>query len=766
MLRRKSAEHFEPSVADADSAERVLRQVRPTLVVGIGGAGWSEAWIAERCRASGVDMEFRFLTTVGMGNVPPMEQIFSAFDSHVVQEGAQERRRRILLLLCPMGGADATRIALESVHGVLGVDDVVCVLSEGSRRKLKPFGKGGSGADGLARFLMDNPVRYVPLEFPDSLTGLETEPILNMRCIRATGLELLPSVSGSMVEALRQRILGGEVTSVFEELNRLKAGRVPLRGVDFLRAVCFLREQSLTAAVEAVNEELRYFPDNEEALAMRRSLFWVLFPPPVLGDEDFKTLYAKVRPYTMMSEARLHSLFELARRVCRLDLPGDFVECGVAGGGSTALVAAVVAKESRRPRRVYACDTFSGMPDPSDRDIHQSSSAEESGWGAGTCAAPQESLLEISWKLGVTDIVVPVVGLFADSLPKLRLELESVAFLHMDGDWYESTRDILVNLYDKVVEGAPVQVDDYGYWQGCREALEEFQKEHGLHFGLRKIDFTGVWFTKSSKENGEILVNLGCGRHFHPDWRNFDLVPSEPSILAHDLRKPLPLETGSCRAVYHSHVLEHLPKETVSQFLAECFRVLSPGGVLRVVVPDLEAIARLYLENLMIAAEGDADAADRHEWMTIELIDQLTRHRKGGEMRDFWLREPLPCADFLVARMGDAVRRAREKSERRTKRARRNGEDKDRNFSDSIREEDPATVGAFRLGGEVHRWMYDRVSLKRILEQVGFIEFTVRGASDSAILGFAGYELDAELNGRVRKPDSIFVEARKPLLDR
>ena len=66
----------------------------------------------------------------------------------------------------------------------------------------------------------------------------------------------------------------------------------------------------------------------------------------------------------------------------------------------------------------------------------------------------------------------------------------------MDGDWYSSTRDILEFLFDSVAAGGRIQVDDYGYWEGCRRALDEFEKERGHSFKLNRIDETGVWFAK------------------------------------------------------------------------------------------------------------------------------------------------------------------------------------------------------------------------------------------------------------------------------
>ena len=71
-------------------------------------------------------------------------------------------------------------------------------------------------------------------------------------------------------------------------------------------------------------------------------------------------------------------------------------------------------------------------------------------------------------------------------------------------------------------------------------------------------------------------------------------------------------------------------------------------------------------------------------------------------------------------------------------------------------------IGRFRLGGEVHKWMWDRVSLTRLLLSAGFTEVRVCPATESAIAGFAGYHLDADAGGRTRKPDSLFIEARRP----
>src|SRR5688500_5234468 len=88
-------------------------------------------------------------------------------------------------------------------------------------------------------------------------------------------------------------------------------------------------------------------------------------------------------------------------------------------------------------------------------------------------------------------------------------------------------------------------------------------------------------------------VNLGCGQRYHTDWTNIDVAPQGPGILKHDLSRNIPLPNESCAVVYHSAVLEHMRRSDALRFLKECWRILSPGGILRVAVPDLEKLCRL-----------------------------------------------------------------------------------------------------------------------------------------------------------------------------
>jgi len=213
--------------------------------------------------------------------------------------------------------------------------------------------------------------------------------------------------------------------------------------------------------------------------------------------DEFKEILPVIRPYTLLSKARLFSLYSLARQICLDDIPGNFVECGSCKGGSAALLAVVIKRYSLRPRLVYAFDTFEGMPEPTEADKHNGIPANLTDWGAGTLKAPlTENLDVICQSLNVGDIVIAVKGLFAQTLPASKSEIGSIALLHADGDWYESTMDIFNNIYDRVVPNGFVQIDDYGHWEGCKKAIHEFERSCGQSFALRVIDSTGVWFQK------------------------------------------------------------------------------------------------------------------------------------------------------------------------------------------------------------------------------------------------------------------------------
>lgn len=252
-----------------------------------------------------------------------------------------------------------------------------------------------------------------------------------------------------------------------------------------------------------------------------------------------------------------------------------------------------------------------------------------------------------------------------------------------------------------------------------------------------------------------------------------DFVSTAPGVLPFNLLDGIPFPDASFDTVYHSHLLEHFTADQAKSFLNQCFRVLKPEGIIRVVVPDLEQITRAYLDQLSRATAGERLAADNHHWMLVELLDQCTRHVSGGEMQRLLERKSLANWDFIESRLGDEVTQFRKVlldrkqdqastcTPRSTYRSKLATKVKRWLLARLNVDSEFAEIGKFRMSGEVHRWMYDRFSLGQALKEAGFVDIEKVDAYTSRIPGWEHHqELDVQ-DGKTRKPDSLFMEARR-----
>lgn len=279
-------------------------------------------------------------------------------------------------------------------------------------------------------------------------------------------------------------------------------------------------------------------------------------------------------------------------------------------------------------------------------------------------------------------------------------------------------------------------------------------------------------------------ANLGCGNQIYAGWTNIDIVRTGPSVVAHDLSTSIPLPDASCDVVYHSHVLEHLKRADAQFFMRECFRVLKPGGFLRVAVPDLEQICRQYLLTLDRALAQGAHTPCDYEWIMLELFDQMVRQQSGGGMRTYLQQHPLPNEAFVYERIGEEGRQLVSSLRASSGRVEYSPGcpglgiaaflktigrriwvklaqklvfwAAGRRFMEAYR------LGRFRMGGEVHQWMYDRYSLAQLMLSVGLRDPLQESALTSRIPGWIDMPLDVLPNRTVRKPDSLYMEAVRP----
>lgn len=179
----------------------------------------------------------------------------------------------------------------------------------------------------------------------------------------------------------------------------------------------------------------------------------------------------------------MQNLFEIAREVIAVE--GDIVECGCYNGGSAAIMAQASQKKT------WLFDSFEGLPPPTKEDGQATIGRYYVGWDKGSV----EKVHKAFSLLGVPQVrYVCVKGWFQETLPKASVN--KIALLHIDADWYESVKVVLNRFYQDVRPGGYVVIDDYGHWQGCRKAVDEFLVSANGKIQLTHVDQDAVYFRK------------------------------------------------------------------------------------------------------------------------------------------------------------------------------------------------------------------------------------------------------------------------------
>lgn len=271
-------------------------------------------------------------------------------------------------------------------------------------------------------------------------------------------------------------------------------------------------------------------------------------------------------------------------------------------------------------------------------------------------------------------------------------------------------------------------------------------------------------------------MNLGCGYKYvkAEEWLNADMLSVGDEVVKCNFLNGIPFESGKFDLVYHSHVLEHFPKEDGEKFIAECHRILKPGGVIRIALPNLETIAKEYLKNLERAVAGEPNANDDYDWMMLEMYDQTVRNKMGGNMMNYLVQETIPNEQYVFGRIGEGGKKWRaeygasgagadtknhsalQKILKRPSLVLKGLKHLYIRLALSKKDYQYYSTGRFRFGGEIHQWMYDRYSLGLLFLQVGFKDIVVRTAVTSYIDKWADYKLDDTSENA-----SLFIEAIK-----
>ena len=213
-------------------------------------------------------------------------------------------------------------------------------------------------------------------------------------------------------------------------------------------------------------------------------------------DARCQSIVSKIRPYTMVGRKGLINTYRIVELVESAveDQSLSIVECGVARGGISAMMALQC-----KNRPIWCFDSFEGLPSPTENDsIYNTpltNDRHESALSKGYCLGTYEEVSDLFFnKLKLGDNVKLVKGWFEDTLPLYKSRVGKIAFLRMDGDWYESTKCVLESLYDNVVPGGYILIDDY-YLAGCKKAVDEFFVKYNIESTMN-IYGQGAYFRK------------------------------------------------------------------------------------------------------------------------------------------------------------------------------------------------------------------------------------------------------------------------------
>lgn len=232
---------------------------------------------------------------------------------------------------------------------------------------------------------------------------------------------------------------------------------------------------------------------------LKRSLTNTIFDSePDIDDEqfnftmDFAAHYVNSNAISMLPLARIDNIRNCIENILSRGVPGDLIETGVWRGGASIFMRGVLKAYGSDDRLVWVADSFEGLPAP-DPDLFPLEAKVQAGpvmqKAYHNFAASLEEVKRNFTAYGLLDDQVRFLkGWFKDTLP--NAPIGTLSLMRLDGDFYESTRDGLNSLYDRLSVGGYVIIDDYGEdtWTYCRKAVDEFRAERNIEDPLIAVD--------------------------------------------------------------------------------------------------------------------------------------------------------------------------------------------------------------------------------------------------------------------------------------
>jgi hypothetical protein len=205
---------------------------------------------------------------------------------------------------------------------------------------------------------------------------------------------------------------------------------------------------------------------------------------PEITDEEFWDIYAIASRYSIVHVTGFYNIFQSMKYIARNKLPGDIVECGCFLGG-VGIFIGILRKKLALEKRIYLFDSFAGPP-PGEKDKRLGKEVVSSSYPDILDDVQENVALEIGSTTGFQFIK----GYVENTLPTFMSG--PLCLLRLDTDFYNSTKVEFEMLYDRLVPGGVIIVDDYGLFSGSRKATDEFISKLERIPLLNRID-RGIW---------------------------------------------------------------------------------------------------------------------------------------------------------------------------------------------------------------------------------------------------------------------------------
>ena len=269
-------------------------------------------------------------------------------------------------------------------------------------------------------------------------------------------------------------------------------------------------------------------------------------------------------------------------------------------------------------------------------------------------------------------------------------------------------------------------------------------------------------------------LNIACGNIYIKDknWTNIDFTTNSPDVIKADLLKGLPFDNQTFDVVYSSHFIEHIPKNAVNFFLTECYRVLKPKGVIRLITPDLEFLSKEYINHY------ENNDHEKRNFICELMLDQCVRLNSGGNLailiNQIKTSDNIELKAYVSNVLGEDIFEEVYISKKNSL----------IKVIERVKKDPKIILNIFSLLwiriivhllpksfrntnislasiGEKHMWIYDCSSLSIFLKSVSFSETTKTTFDRTIFKEYIFKDLDAKNTSPRKGIHQLFIEARK-----